>query len=86
MDKNEGNFSGMQMKKVFGGKMTTNRWAWKLINYLAHLILTEKDKETCKSLDPSDTIYELVKMAEEEGFEIEIRIKKIGAANASNQQ
>ena len=75
-----------QMKELFGKPPSTNQKAWGVIHMLEHLILTEKDKETCKSLDPSDTIYELVKMAEEEGFEIEIRIKKIGAANASNQQ
>jgi len=64
--------------KGFGKPPTINQKACGLINTFYNLILTRKEKFLNSDLlTPESSILDLIKQAEEEGFDIELSINPI---------
>ena len=61
---------------IFGNRPDAYQQACGVINMLYHLILMKKEVSVDKFLTPNNSILDLVKRADEEGFDIEINIKE----------
>ena len=65
-----------QVEEFFNQLPTVNQKAFGIINDFYHLVLTENDKlKTDGLLSPQNTILDLAKVADKEGFEIIIKVR-----------